>query len=101
MTDSAASKRLGAAAAQTTLMLVEFHRWYREQVEGFDVPRVCALHCDWSALMFAPPYLIAGWHKRSNCDRISSGDAVRSTVANRMPCPCMTTVSSTVSPTEG
>ena len=42
-----------------------------------------------------------GSQSRNNCDRISPDDAVRSTVANRMLCPWMTTVSSTASPTEG
>ena len=46
-------------------------------------------------------YRSVGSHKTSSCDRISVAEAVRSTVANRMQCPWMTTVSSTASPMKG
>ena len=35
--DTAVCERLAADAAQTTLMVVEFQRWYREQARAFAV----------------------------------------------------------------
>ena len=39
-TDHVACEKLAEDAAQTTLMLVEFQKWYREQVEAFTRERL-------------------------------------------------------------
>ena len=60
---------------------------------GVDVDSIHALHwpvTDW-----------IGSKNRSSCDRISAVDAVRSTVAKRMRCPWISTVSSTIWPIAG
>lgn len=37
MTGNAASKTVAEDAAQTTLMVVEFQRWYREQFKALEM----------------------------------------------------------------
>ena len=50
---------------------------------------------------YDPSHYSVDSHSSSNCDRISAGEAVRSTVANRMWWPWIATVSSTVWPIAG